>query len=419
MRDEVKKLTKLGAIPGGAASGQAAVQSALSEHDHAHPHGEAGSPLKDMKVTSGFGMRTDPITGRQAGHGGVDLAGKIGDAIMAPDSGIARVVGEAQSGGYGNMVEILNEQGKVIHRLAHMSEAMVKTGDKITAGSQIGKVGSTGRSTGAHLHWEQFDPTSGKQIDPMAAMSARQGSGPGGVPGMPSGPIMANSELKGQQREFYDKLYSTLLDQATKAGVKNPEAIARLGAAQSSLETGYGKATAGGNNYFGIKGSGGNQQSTQEFDPKTGKMVTQQASFRQYGSMQESAADYIKMMQGNKRYAGVLGAGSTSEAIAAQGRSGYATDPDYARKLAMITSSATGQGINLPGGIAGPSGMPMPYAAAPGATNGLPPAQVASAPAAQAAPGPGGVDPTMMAQLVSINREQNVLLARILQTSQA
>lgn len=439
MRDEIKKLTKMGAIASGPA-GAADMTAAMNAHDASHKHepptitpdaaaalGKGmGSPLKDLKVTSGFGMRTDPITGKQAGHGGVDLAGKIGDAIMAPDSGIARVVGEAQSGGYGNMVEILNEQGKVIHRMAHMSEALVKTGDKITAGSQIGKVGSTGRSTGAHLHWEQFDPTSGKQIDPMAALAAKQGqttqvagATPGGVPGMPTAPVMSNSELKGQQKEFYDKLYSTLLDQATKAGVKNPEAIARLGAAQSSLETGYGKATAGGNNFFGIKGSGGNQQSTQEFDPKTGKMVTQQASFRQYGSMEESAADYIKLLQGNKRYSGVLGAGSTSEAIAAQGRSGYATDPDYARKLAMITSSATGQGINLPGGIAGPTGMPTPYAAAPGATNALPPTQVAAAAPPPMAPPAGGFDPTMLAQLVAINREQNVLLGRILQTSQA
>ena len=176
--------------PGGARGAPAAdMTAAMNAHDASHKHepptitpaaakelgAGLGSPLKDLAVTSGFGMRTDPITGKQAGHGGVDLAGKIGDAIMAPESGIARVVGEAQSGGYGNMVEILNEQGKVIHRLAHMSETMIKTGDKISAGSEIGKVGSTGRSTGAHLHWEQFDPTTGKQVDPLAALAAKQG----------------------------------------------------------------------------------------------------------------------------------------------------------------------------------------------------------------------------------------------------
>ena len=198
IREELKKLVAVGGLSASAGS-PAAMSSALNAHDASHKHepptitpdaakelGQGlGSPLKDLKVTSGFGMRTDPFTGKQAGHGGVDLAGKIGDAIMAPESGIARVVGEAQSGGYGNMVEILNDQGKVIHRLAHMSETMIKTGDKISAGSQIGKVGSTGRSTGAHLHWEQFDAASGKQVDPLAMLAARQGRGaPGsGAPG--------------------------------------------------------------------------------------------------------------------------------------------------------------------------------------------------------------------------------------------
>lgn len=177
----------------GGTSGKDAASAALKEHDHSHEHEapkispdvakqlgkELGSPLENLKVTSGFGMRVDPITGKQAGHGGVDLAGKIGDAIRAPEGGTARVTSEKNSGGYGNMVEILNDQGKVIHKMAHMSETMIKTGDKIEAGMDIGKVGNTGRSTGAHLHWEQFDPTTGKQIDPIAALAAKSGKTPG------------------------------------------------------------------------------------------------------------------------------------------------------------------------------------------------------------------------------------------------
>jgi murein DD-endopeptidase MepM/ murein hydrolase activator NlpD/predicted chitinase len=185
--------TRGAATQAGAAPPAADMTAAMNAHDASHKHepptvtpeaakqlGQGiGSPLENLKVTSGFGMRIDPITGKQAGHGGVDLAGRAGDAIKAPDAGTARVVAEKDSGGYGNMVEILDAQGKVMHRMAHMSETMVKTGDKIEAGTQIGKVGSTGRSTGNHLHWEQFDTKTGKQIDPIAALAARQGMTPG------------------------------------------------------------------------------------------------------------------------------------------------------------------------------------------------------------------------------------------------
>jgi len=157
-------------------------------------------------------------------------------------------------------------------------------------------------------------------------------------------PEAAVSALKGPQKEFYDKMYATLLEEAKKQKLANPEAIARLGAAQSSQETGYGKATAGGNNFFGIKAKPGDKNAsmvdTQEYDAKQGKMVTTKAGFRKYDSMNESAADYIKFLQENKNYKGVLEAKTAEEAIAAQGKSGYATDPAYAKSLAKINASA-------------------------------------------------------------------------------
>jgi len=150
------------------------------------------------------------------------------------------------------------------------------------------------------------------------------------------------TKFEGTSKEFYNKMYTTLLEQAKKQGVENPEAIARLGAAQSSLETGYGKSTAGGNNFFGIKAKPGDKNAsmvdTQEWDAKQGKMVTVKAGFRKYNNMDESAADYIKFLQENKRYKDVLAAKSTQEAIAAQGKTGYATDPMYAQKLATINA---------------------------------------------------------------------------------
>jgi murein DD-endopeptidase MepM/ murein hydrolase activator NlpD len=470
IREEIKKLVAVGGISTGAASGQAQVQAALTEHDHAHPHppsadvspelaakiGSLVAPLEKMNQTSGF-IRNDGKTM----HGAVDLAGKIGDKVMAPISGMAKVLSDPK--GYGNYVEVTDTITGVKHILAHLDKTMIKTGDMVKAGQQVGTVGNTGMSTGPHLHHEIKLPD-GTRVDPNkfyagakkspgavagagAGLGSTQTAGAPAAPGMPEGPIMAKSELKGQQREFYDKLYTTLLDQAAKAGLKNPEAVARVGAAQASLETGYGKATAGGNNYFGIKGSGGNQQTTQEFDPKLGKMVTQKASFRQYGSMEESAADYIKLMQGSKRYAGVIGAGSTAEAIAAQGKSGYATDPDYAKKLALITSSATGQGFNLAGGATRPAGTsatlatptaPVARPSYASATAGLAgqgqdvissglsaitTALFGGSPAGAAGGADAGVGGseavTLLSQLVALSRDQNSNLSKILSASTA
>ena len=147
----------------------------------------------------------------------------------------------------------------------------------------------------------------------------------------------AGAAPSGTQKEFYNSMYNTLLAEARAQGVPNPDVIAKLGAAQASLESGYGKRQVG-NNYFGIKargGSGGVGAQTQEFIG--GKMVTVNDRFRGYGSAQESAADYIRFLKENPRYAGVLGAGNLGDAIAAQGRSGYATDPQYAAKLANIS----------------------------------------------------------------------------------
>ena len=166
-----------------------------------------------------------------------------------------------------------------------------------------------------------------------------------------------------EQKEFHNKMYKTLLDEAKKAGVANPEAVASLGAAQSALETGYGKSLAGGQNYFGIKDfskGGGNVQTTKEVI--NGKEVTVQDKFRTYGSMSESAADYIKFLQQNPRYKEVLAAKTAQEAIEAQGRSGYATDPAYAAKLKSIHASV---GPEVPkakagAGLSGPtSGYPV------------------------------------------------------------
>jgi murein DD-endopeptidase MepM/ murein hydrolase activator NlpD len=101
--------------------------------------------------TSGFGARIDPFTGRYSFHPGVDFAGPWGSIIDATAPGTVVYAGDR--GGYGNMVEI--DHGFGIHtRYGHMSSILVHVGSKVSKGTPIGKLGSTGRSTGPHVHYE-------------------------------------------------------------------------------------------------------------------------------------------------------------------------------------------------------------------------------------------------------------------------
>ena len=101
--------------------------------------------------SSGFGARVDPFTGRYAFHPGIDFAGPWGTAVHATAAGT--VIFAGNRGGYGNMVEI--DHGMGLHtRYGHLSAISVRVGMKVEKDASIGRVGSTGRSTGPHVHYE-------------------------------------------------------------------------------------------------------------------------------------------------------------------------------------------------------------------------------------------------------------------------
>lgn len=101
--------------------------------------------------TSGYGTRSDPFKTVKAMHAGIDLAGPIGTPIYATADGMVGRAGVA--GGYGNLVEL--EHGKAIQtRFGHLSAILVHIGQRVKRGDMIGRMGSTGRSTGSHLHYE-------------------------------------------------------------------------------------------------------------------------------------------------------------------------------------------------------------------------------------------------------------------------
>jgi murein DD-endopeptidase MepM/ murein hydrolase activator NlpD len=122
-------------------------------------------PVTGTKFTSGYGVRSDPFQRRAAMHAGVDLAGPVGTEIYATADGIikrSQVVS-----GYGNLVEIDHGRG-IQTRYGHLSKLLVRPGQPVKRGQLVGLMGSTGRSTGSHLHYEvRID---GKAVNPIPFM---------------------------------------------------------------------------------------------------------------------------------------------------------------------------------------------------------------------------------------------------------
>ena len=123
--------------------------------------------IGEVEFTSGFGVRSDPFLGRPAMHTGLDFRAASGDPVRATANG--KVASSGWAGGYGRMVEIDHGNG-LSTRYGHLSEINVKVGDVIKIGQVIGAVGSTGRSTGPHLHYEtRID---GEAVDPQKFLRA-------------------------------------------------------------------------------------------------------------------------------------------------------------------------------------------------------------------------------------------------------
>lgn len=126
-----------------------------------------GNPSPGSNITSRFGNRTDPFLGRLALHAGIDFRASTGTQIRSSGAGTVTVAG--RNGGYGNMVEIDHGDG-LSTRYAHLSRVLVKVGDHVEASDPVGLSGTTGRSTGPHLHYEVR--RNGKAIDPMRFLTA-------------------------------------------------------------------------------------------------------------------------------------------------------------------------------------------------------------------------------------------------------
>ena len=129
----------------------------------------AGRPVIGGYISSGFGNRTDPFTGRLAFHQGVDFAGRPGADVSAVGSGI--VIWSGPRYGYGELVEINHGSGYVT-RYAHLSDNLVAVGETVERGQVIARVGRTGRATGHNLHFEVL--RNGRPVNPLPYVRAKQ-----------------------------------------------------------------------------------------------------------------------------------------------------------------------------------------------------------------------------------------------------
>ena len=120
-----------------------------------------------LDLQSGFGVRTDPFLGTPALHTGLDLHGETGDSVRATGDGT--VIAAGWNGGYGRTVDIDHHNG-VSTRYAHLSSIDVRVGQSVKSGQILGKLGSTGRSTGPHLHYETR--LKGEAVDPQKFLRA-------------------------------------------------------------------------------------------------------------------------------------------------------------------------------------------------------------------------------------------------------
>lgn len=142
----------------------------VASEGEAVAHGDMPSALERLFVMSGmqrlssrYGVRRDPINGEQRMHMGVDVPLPHGTPVHATEGGVVTFAGWAN--GYGNMVEIAH--GSALRtRYAHLSSIDVSRSGVVAAGQQIGRVGSTGRSTGSHLHYELR--VNGRAVDPLS-----------------------------------------------------------------------------------------------------------------------------------------------------------------------------------------------------------------------------------------------------------
>ncbi len=144
------------------------LSSLLNEKEYNQQIKPSGKPIRKGWISSSYGGRTDPFTGKQAFHSGIDFSGKHGSIIQAMAEGV--VIWAGKRGNYGRLVEIDHGSGYVT-RYAHMSEVSVSVGQKVNKQEIIGIMGKSGRATSEHLHFEVLK--NGRKVNPWPFLAKK------------------------------------------------------------------------------------------------------------------------------------------------------------------------------------------------------------------------------------------------------
>ncbi len=172
-RQLVGGLDEVGAQFGSAGRQLSVLEALLFDQELERNAVPSRSPVASSYITSGYGGRADPFGGGSQFHKGIDFDARTGDPVMTVADGVVSFSGVRS--GYGNVVEVDHGNGFVT-RYAHNSRNTVKVGDLVRVGQEIAKAGSTGRSTGAHVHFEVWE--NGRVHNPrkfLGEVGARRG----------------------------------------------------------------------------------------------------------------------------------------------------------------------------------------------------------------------------------------------------
>lgn len=148
----------------------AALEQLLELREYEAASSVAGRPIGRGWLSSPYGPRVDPIHGRLATHKGIDFAGDLGDPVLAVAAGVVTFAG--RRAGYGRLVEVTHGNGYVT-RYAHCDEVRVEVGEVVRKGDTVASMGSSGRSTGPHVHFEVL--RAGRQVDPTRFVTRAAG----------------------------------------------------------------------------------------------------------------------------------------------------------------------------------------------------------------------------------------------------